>query len=170
MTSNRGTFISCDWGSTSFRLRIVELGTRRILAEQQTPDGIKTFAALPPVNRSTAMASLLADRLATWPELAPSVAIVISGMASSNVGWQELPYVSAPFPLDGSRAGRKWISFPDRQGNQRKTLLISGVRSADDIMRGEECVLIGAYALQGGGLRREDPTLALLAGTTRNTR
>ena len=165
MTSNHGAFISCDWGSTSFRLRIVELGTRRIIAEQQTPDGIKTFAALPAANRSTAMASLLADRLATWPELDPELVVVISGMASSNVGWHELPYVSAPFPLDGSRAGRKWISFPDRQGNQRRALLISGVRTADDIMRGEECVLVGACALQGAGFRPEDPTLALLAGT-----
>jgi 2-dehydro-3-deoxygalactonokinase len=164
MNPNRDAFISCDWGSTSFRLRVVERGARRIIAEQQTPDGIKTFAALPPANRATAMASLLTDRLAIWPELDPKIAIVISGMASSNVGWQELPYVNAPFPLDGSRAGRTWISFSDRQGRQRRALLISGVRTSDDIMRGEECALVGACALQGGA-QLEGTTLALLAGT-----
>ena len=165
MTSNNGAFISCDWGSTSFRLRIVELGTRRIIAEQQTPDGIKTFATLPPAKRSSAMATLLADQLATWPELDPGLAIVISGMASSNVGWEELPYVSAPFPLDGSRCGRKWISFTDRQSNRRRVLLISGVCTTQDIMRGEECVLVGAHALQPGATSTDGPTLALLAGT-----
>jgi 2-dehydro-3-deoxygalactonokinase len=165
MTSKLGAFISCDWGSTSFRLRIVEMGTRRIIAEQQTVDGIKTFAALPPANRSTAMASLLAERLALWPDADPKLAIAISGMASSNVGWEELPYVSAPFPLDGSRCGLKWIAFPDRQGSRRKALLISGVRTTDDIMRGEECVLVGAHTLRGSVTQLEGPTLALLAGT-----
>jgi 2-dehydro-3-deoxygalactonokinase len=165
MTPAGHAFVSCDWGSTSFRLRIVELGTRRILAEQQAPNGIKTFAALSAAERSTAMAALLAERLGLWPDLDRESAIVVSGMASSNVGWEELPYTRTPFPLDGSRCGVKWISLPDREGQRRKVLLVAGVRTDDDIMRGEECVLIGARALQPGLLEPERSVLALLAGT-----
>jgi 2-dehydro-3-deoxygalactonokinase len=165
MTSAGHAFVSCDWGSTSFRLRIVELGTRRIIAEQQTANGIKTFAALPAAERSIAMAAMLAERLALWPELDREAAIVVSGMASSNVGWDELPYTRTPFPLDGSRCGVKWISLPDREDHRRKVLLVAGVRTDDDIMRGEECALMGALALQPEVLQRELPVLALLAGT-----
>jgi 2-dehydro-3-deoxygalactonokinase len=165
MSSAPHVFLSCDWGSTSFRLRIVELGTRRIIAEQQTADGIKTFATLPPANRASAMASLLAGRPAQWSRISAGVPIVISGMASSNVGWEELPYATAPFPLDGSRCELKTVSFSDSQSIVRKALLVSGVRSADDIMRGEECALIGAHAMQSKLAEPEGPTLTLLAGT-----
>lgn len=167
MVSKPGSdvFVSCDWGSTSFRLRLVEFETRRVLAEQQAANGIKTFAALSSPERASAMSSFLADRLAAWENVATTTPIVISGMASSNVGWAELPYTRTPFPLDGTSAQSKWITFRGAEEKDRRALLISGVRTDDDIMRGEECALLGAHALRPSAFAAGEPTLVLLAGT-----
>lgn len=164
MTAARA-FIGCDWGSTSFRLRLVETPSRRVLAEQSAPAGVKTFAALPAAERAERMARFLAERLALWPEVGVEVPIVVTGMASSNVGWRELPYAAAPFPLDGSRAETARVEFAGTAGRIRRALLCSGVRTEDDVMRGEECALIGAHALHPELAAGERATLCLLAGT-----
>lgn len=162
---NADIFVGCDWGSTSFRLRLVEFGSRRIVAEQSTANGIKTFAALPAAPRAEAMGHFFAERLSVWPDLPPATPIIITGMASSNVGWQQLPYALAPFPLDGSGCQTGRVTIPLADSRSRDALLVSGVRTDDDIMRGEECVLIGANALHRCGARPAVSTLALLAGT-----
>jgi 2-dehydro-3-deoxygalactonokinase len=142
---------------------VVEAGTRRVLAEQSAASGIKAFAPLPAADRAAAMARFMADRLAQWPDLPATVPLIISGMASSSVGWRELPYATTPFPLDGTGCEVAHLEFPDGRGAQRSALLVSGVRTADDVLRGEECALIGAHALRPCAAGRS--TLMLLAGT-----
>jgi 2-dehydro-3-deoxygalactonokinase len=71
-------------------------------------------------------------------------------MAGSSIGWKELPYARLPFRLDGSDAVVEEIE-PD-------TFLISGVRSEDDVMRGEETELLGLE------IGREE-AVAILPGT-----
>ena len=39
-------FISCDWGTSSFRLRLIETDTRQVLAESRSAQGIATAYAL----------------------------------------------------------------------------------------------------------------------------
>ena len=74
-----------------------------------------------------------------------NVPIVISGMASSSIGIEQIPYATLPFALDGSQAStRQFNAQPDFPHDM---LLISGVRSEDDVMRGEETQLIGLIAL-----------------------
>ncbi|MSU47890.1 MAG: hypothetical protein EXS37_02150 [Opitutus sp.] len=158
-------FVGCDWGSTSFRLRIVERGSRRVIAEQSAGNGIKIFASLPAPARAAAMAGFFAERLAAWPDFSVAAPIIITGMASSNVGWLQLPYAVAPFPLDGSGCQTGRVTFPAVDGRTRTATLISGVRTDDDIMRGEECALIGANVLRSESAARGVSTLALLAGT-----
>ncbi len=157
--SEPGMFIGCDWGSTSFRLRAVERGTRRILAEDRTGPGVKSFAELPPGDRAEAMGRLLGERTTAWPN-AP---LIVTGMASSDIGWRELPYASAPFPIDGSAANVSRIGISGGSGVVRTAWLVSGLRTADDVMRGEECAIVGAGRLRPD-LARHD-TLCLLAGT-----
>lgn len=159
------TFLGCDWGTTSFRLRLVERGTRRILAEQAEPAGVRPFAALSPAERAARLAAHLADRIARWPEVGPDVPFVVTGMASSTVGWQELPYASTPFPLDGATAEVSPRTLPGPGGRSRPGLLVSGVRTADDILRGEETALIGWHALTTEADRAPGPSYCLLAGT-----
>jgi 2-dehydro-3-deoxygalactonokinase len=73
--------------------------------------------------------------------------IVLSGMASANIGLLELPYKELPVRADGSDllCSRLEAStaFPHR------LLLVSGVRSSRDVMRGEETQLAGCPAVQG---------------------
>ena len=76
--------------------------------------------------------------------------IVISGMAGSSIGWKELPYARLPFRLDGSDAVVNEI--------ETDTFLISGVRSEEDVMRGEETELLG---LEIG----REKAVAILPGT-----
>ena len=152
-------FIGCDWGSTSFRVRLIERGTRRIVAEQSSPEGVKVFAALAADDRARRMGQLLAERIAGWP----AAPIVVTGMASANVGWRELPYARVPFPLDGSGAGTAEVVLPGSESGRRTVLLVSGVSTADDVMRGEECALIGASILHP--VLAQSSALCLLAGT-----
>jgi 2-dehydro-3-deoxygalactonokinase len=69
------------------------------------------------------------------------VPLVISGMASSSIGMMNLPYGRIPFALDGSdlvvhhEAATETFAHP--------LILISGIRSDNDVMRGEETQLVG---------------------------
>jgi len=159
------TFIGCDWGTTSFRLRWVERGTRRVIAEQSEAAGIKAFASAPEGERAAMMQQFLAERIAMWPEAGPKVPFIVSGMASSSVGWRELPYARAPFALDGSDVHVSALQLPDGRGGGRLGLLVSGVRTDDDIMRGEESVLVGVHALHPELARLKGQMLFLLIGT-----
>lgn len=69
------------------------------------------------------------------------VPLVLSGMASSSIGMMELPYGQLPFAVDGSDVEAKM--FRQHQQFRHDVLLISGVKSEDDVMRGEETQLIG---------------------------
>jgi 2-keto-3-deoxy-galactonokinase len=68
--------------------------------------------------------------------------LVISGMASSSVGWRELPYAQAPFNLDGSKLRFEELKW-NSPGWVGSTYLISGVATQHDIMRGEEMEILG---------------------------
>ncbi|WP_353719742.1 2-dehydro-3-deoxygalactonokinase [Dyadobacter sp. 676] len=70
--------------------------------------------------------------------------IVLSGMASSSIGMQELPYARLPFSVDGSHLGME--HYDETDAFPHEVILISGVRSDHDVMRGEETQLIGLGA------------------------
>ena len=63
------------------------------------------------------------------------VPVVISGMASSTIGLRELPYKPLPFAADGSDLVAEILA--PTVDFKHATLLISGVSSTDDVMRGE---------------------------------
>ena len=134
------SFISCDWGTSHLRLRAVRDGDVSAAPVVQTADGVAVVAARPdgrsrPEQFQLALTTAL-ERLdsttAHWP-------IVISGMAASSVGWQELDYAPLPFPLDG--AGMVCRELPTLA--EHRIFLVSGVRAELDMMRGEETQLIG---------------------------
>jgi 2-dehydro-3-deoxygalactonokinase len=86
----------------------------------------------------TALAAKLNISLDTTP-------LVLSGMASSSLGLEELSYAELPFAVDGSQAGvRHFESQPDFPHD---LLLISGIRADGDVMRGEETQLVGLINL-----------------------
>jgi len=167
-------FLSCDWGTSAFRLRLVEGASRRVLAASRGDQGIAaTFSAWRaaggrPGDRWDFFARVLADHLARINDqtgtATTGLPLVISGMASSSMGMRELPYAGLPLALDGS--GLTTDRLGPRDGLPHEVLLISGVRSRDDVMRGEETQLIGAAVLGAAAEGpSEAPRVLVLPGT-----
>lgn len=144
-------FLSCDWGTSSFRLKLVELPGLRVVATEQSDEGnAATFEKWQQTGRpenerlafylnilqehTRQLASQCGQTLAGLP-------VVISGMASSTVGMLELPYKELPFAVDGSDLATKIL--PATPDFDHPVLLISGVKTPDDVMRGEEVQLVG---------------------------
>lgn len=75
---------------------------------------------------------------------AENLPVVISGMASSTIGWRELPYARLPFALDG-----RDVVWERPEG---RMFLISGLRGETDMARGEETQAIGLAAILGSDL------------------
>ena len=145
------TFLSCDWGTSSFRLRLVERARLTILAEASSKEGNAATAELwqqakqPPEQRVAFYRAIIQSHLlkleATVKTALDDVPVVISGMASSTIGMLELPYKPLPFAVDGSDLKTKTIA--PTADFKHAILLVSGVKSDDDVMRGEEIQLVG---------------------------
>lgn len=134
-------FISCDWGTSRFRLRLIEVDSLRIAAEHTTDEGVQNLATghTTANERPAVLAGVLERGLAALGVSdQPELPIVMSGMASSNLGWQLLPYAHVPAPIEGHT-----LRFADFQHGGRKIRLVSGLQSATDVMRGEEVELVG---------------------------
>jgi len=138
-------FVSGDWGTSNFRLRLVD---ETVVREVRTDEGTAKLAAQGG-DRVEAFRSTLARGLEQLKAPA-SAPVILSGMASSSIGWKELPYAKLPFSLDGRDA--VWEKIEDR------VYLISGLRSATDVLRGEETETLGLIASLG----REMPFEAVL--------
>ena len=152
-----GHFLSCDWGTSSFRLRLVAQDTFQVLAEYTTEQGIaSTFSRWQASqDQESARASFYLTYVqqgVNYLEQHQSLTlkglpIVFSGMASSSIGIKELSYGTVPFAADGGQVAAAHLpataSFP------HPVCLISGIRSEDDVMRGEETQLVGVLSQLG---------------------
>lgn len=136
-------FISCDWGTSNFRLRLVETHTLKILAEHQTDQGVKElfekYVASDASDQHRFFENYLEKEIRQLPNAELSQLLIASGMASSNIGLYEMDYADMPFQYEG--AGLNCKNF--RMESGRELFLISGVKSQDGMMRGEEVQAIG---------------------------
>lgn len=156
MDGNKDYFIGCDWGTSSLRLAWVHrstgalhtkvntsLGTKKIYQEflergasSQSERRLFFLSHLLPLIQS------LGQKVGTHTE---GVQVVISGMASSSIGVEELSYTSMPYSLDvfEGEIGKiePFFEFP------YSVYLISGVERPGDVMRGEEVQVIGLHSL-----------------------
>ncbi len=164
--------VSCDWGTSSLRLRLVNITGGSTLEELITGDGIASihqrWAAAnqdKPVSKHSFYLGFLHNCIKGLFVSArlknPVNVAVISGMASSSIGFAEIPYATLPFSLDGTDTEYKFLEaspeFPFA------TYIISGISSGKDVLRGEETQLIGmAEALGENG---DEEVLCLLPGT-----
>ena len=147
--------LCCDWGTTSFRLRLINVQTKELVGEILSAEGIaRTFDAWKAAeNGELSKQHFFAGQLQKQISLLESklglhlsgVAIIVSGMASSSIGMFEIPYAELPFDLDGHQANVHRIDssadFP------HDIILVSGIKSDHDVMRGEETQLIGLIEL-----------------------
>ena len=153
MLNTSDFFLSCDWGTTNFRLRLVARDGLRVLVEVETDAGVAKLATAwkgRNTNDEAARTAFYTDVLSRATEELKRRAdteidglpVVISGMASSTLGLAELPYQSLPVATDGSDFKTK--IFQPTENFPHIILLISGLRNGEeDVMRGEETQLIG---------------------------
>jgi 2-dehydro-3-deoxygalactonokinase len=144
-------FLSCDWGTSTFRLRLVQVEGAVVLAELVTETGIaemhKTWMAekANKTDRLFFYQSYIHTQIkileAKTGAALHHVPVLVSGMASSTIGMQELPYKELPFKLDGSDLDVRLFEPSVPLPNQ--LLLISGAKTGEDVMRGEETLVVG---------------------------
>jgi 2-dehydro-3-deoxygalactonokinase len=72
--------------------------------------------------------------------------LIISGMASSSVGLEEVPY--AHFPFSGRAEELTVRIFPETNDLPHPYIVVSGFQTATDVMRGEETMLLGCDITQ----------------------
>jgi 2-dehydro-3-deoxygalactonokinase len=144
-------FLSCDWGTSSLRLRLADTGDGKILAEARSAEGIaRTFgqwqqSSLAEDKKAGFYLEVI-DRLVRELESQTGqplngLTLILSGMASSSIGFIDLPYASMPFSVDGEGLVTAVISANQVFGHD--VLVISGAKTDSDVMRGEETQLIG---------------------------
>ncbi len=158
------SLISCDWGLSSFRLRLLAgTETPEIAAELSSARGIAEMPARTP----SEFGAILRDAILELFRLASTapvpIPISLSGMVVSSLGWKQLPYAALPFPLDGSRSVAGEEQLVCAHGTHR-LYFISGVSAREDAMRGEECEAVGLFSVADGGRFREH-AVAILPGT-----
>ena len=148
-------FLSCDWGTSSFRLKLVRIADLHIVGEVSSNDGIaatfskyKALVTQCDTVRQSFYLSVIARQLAVLEHRLQKpldgMPVVLSGMASSTIGMFNMPYGSLPFSLDG--AGLATHNIAANETFPHDVLIISGVCSKDDVMRGEETQLIGCLS------------------------
>ncbi|AWV99596.1 2-dehydro-3-deoxygalactonokinase [Arcticibacterium luteifluviistationis] len=150
--------ISCDWGTSSFRLRLVDVDTRTVLVEFKDSEGISVInknwlsAQRPSTERKAFFLNILKEKIGALnaPDLA-QVPVFISGMASSSIGIEALEYTQTP--LFTNELNLVHVCFQD----ERDIYMFSGLRSETDVMRGEETMILGCDF--------EEEELMILPGT-----
>jgi 2-dehydro-3-deoxygalactonokinase len=155
---NNQKVLSCDWGSSAFRLRVVEFPTLSVLAEEKSDEGnINTFAAWqqsgkPEPERLSFYLDIIRRHVRLLEKQTgltlEGMPILLCGMATSTIGMMELPYKEVPFFADGrdlvTERLKSSAEFP------HDIFLISGVKTDDDVMRGEETKIVGSFISRSG--------------------
>jgi 2-dehydro-3-deoxygalactonokinase len=171
---NNSFFIGCDWGTSTFRLRLFNISKQKIEGEISNSDGVaSTFGLWQAQGRKHLISKeqffrqklkIKVDALAGMLQInLDGIPIVISGMASSSIGMLELKYADLPYELDGSNATTVKILADDDLTND--IILISGVKTSNDVMRGEETQLIGLMSLLEQGKILPGKAVLIFPGT-----
>jgi 2-dehydro-3-deoxygalactonokinase len=158
-------FISCDWGTSSFRLRLIDAATGKIVAEIFSAQGIATTYALwkeqQSIERFVFYRNYLSTQIASLEKDTGTslhgVTLVLSGMASSAIGMKELAYKKLPFNINPENLNvhieAPTSLFP------HTIIIVSGACSTNDVMRGEETILAGC------DINRSQKQLFIFPGT-----
>jgi len=163
--------LCCDWGTTSFRLRLVERQNYEVLAEYLTKDGVagtfRNWKEQDEINRFDFYSEILKNSIKELAKktsfILDTIPVIVSGMASSSIGMEELPYAELPFESNGSQASVK--VFKDFNGKNAPLVLVSGLKSHEDVMRGEEAQLMGLLKLNEISIQASEKIVFVFPGT-----
>ena len=133
-------YVAVDWGTTSFRLWLID-DRGAVIGESRSREGMTTA-------RETGFTAVLDRHLAEVgaPDDAP---VIMCGMVGAKQGWVEAGYIDVPAKL--SDISSKAVSVP---GLSRDIRILPGLAQRDvnaaDVMRGEETQLLGCAESTGG--------------------
>ena len=143
-------FLSCDWGTSSLRLRLVDAGSEEVLGEVVSNNGVLgVFSEWKNKgeddnNRLRFYVDVLSEQIKKIEQQLSislkEIPLIISVMASSTIGMIELPYKKIPCAINEELIVQNIAST---SSFNHPILLISGIRSDDDVIRGEETQLLG---------------------------
>jgi 2-dehydro-3-deoxygalactonokinase len=162
--------LCCDWGTSSFRLRLVASQDYSIIAEFLSQSGVASiFKAWQGQKEKTRFDFYSSFLMGCIQEIAKktstsiqNIPLIVSGMASSTIGMEELPYAEVPFDTLGSTAS---IKIFENFNGKAPLLLVSGVKSPEDVMRGEEAQLIGLIKLNEIKIQDSQNSVFIFPGT-----
>lgn len=146
--SHHKYFLSCDWGTSRFRLFLIDGHTSRIIHTIIDDKGLK-FTIEEVGNDVRKRRKFIKkylksqiDRMAQMTGISlDNVWVVASGMLSSSIGLIEVPYTNIPVELINP-AIQYEILESDRE-LPNPMVIIGGLRTEDDVIRGEETIIIG---------------------------
>jgi 2-dehydro-3-deoxygalactonokinase len=143
-------FAAVDWGTSRMRVWLLaQDGT--VCAERRADEGLEAAGR-------GGFAEILEKHLGALGA-APDLPVIMCGMVGSRQGWAEAPYVDCPASFSAIIDGAKRI-----EGHARAMSIMPGVanriKSAPDVMRGEETQIIGMMHARGG-----ESALAVMPGT-----
>ncbi|KZS38821.1 hypothetical protein AWE51_14660 [Aquimarina aggregata] len=137
-------FVSCDWGTSNFRIRLIDSHKLKILEEFKTDFGVHTLYQKYKNQNEISQEQFFIDYLLKYVKLFKGIRgeetlIVGSGMITSAIGMIELPYAEVPVSFSCEDLTSQWKIID----KQHEILLISGVKTDNDVMRGEEIQAVG---------------------------
>jgi 2-dehydro-3-deoxygalactonokinase len=152
-------FLSCDWGTSTLRINLVSGNTGKIICSETSDEGMARIFNLWKLTGDADENGRMHFYLDILQQHIKSIALklkqsldgcrlIISGMASSSIGFVELAYSELPFSLSGD--GLKLKHIPVHKGFAHATTIISGIKSSDDVMRGEATQLLGCTGINKG--------------------
>lgn len=140
--------LSCDWGTSRFRLRLVNVNDYAIIDEVANDKGIAIVynewltTSQPETERTGFYRALLQSYINKYfNHVEAKVPVIISGMASSTIGMKELEYKELPFDISNQYLNTLMIKADDKC--EHDMLLVSGLKTTSDVTRGEETKLLG---------------------------
>lgn len=152
---NTQLIICCDWGTSCFRLYLANPDTYEVMAKVTTSMGIAmlhkkyTTHETKTGPREKYYLNYLGEQIENltreYGKTLEGIPVITAGMASSSIGIRELQYAHLPFPVNGSDMITEWVE--PSASCPHPVLLLSGVCSGIDVMRGEETQLAGIQYL-----------------------
>ncbi len=142
--------ISCDWGTSNFRLYLVEKASLDIRATLEKPWGVAAVYAQweqgrPIPLQTDYFRTVLAKGMAELSQNSGldlnGVIVVASGMVSSSIGMLEIPYAQIPLAIHHPKLNYTFLEGSKDYPNP--VCIVGGIKTETDVMRGEEIQLLG---------------------------
>lgn len=141
--------LCCDWGTSNFRLYLVDIDSQVITAEvaahngvAETNNGFSQQATLNKVDYFRVFLNSQIQRLSKECAIQlAEIPVILSGMASSSIGMVDVPYMKLPFSLN--EPALNFEKIPSDALCSHELFVFGGLQSPNDVMRGEEVQLLG---------------------------